>query len=185
MVWGKFKLILSSVISSKCSSLFRMVFLMPKWRSCLKALPALTFCRVFTAALTLGLRIWSLLHGGKVWDLLIFNPPKRRSLFISSFVILCLRLNQVGWVGFHFVCLTSLWLCLSFFPAYIASGVELWNKHQEVKKQKALEKQSKEQMPLPIPKSPIPANSTGPAGAGFLCQPHSKFALGGIWNESR
>lgn len=72
---------------------------------------------------------------------------------------------------------------LSFSPACIASGVELWNKHQEVKKQKALEKQSKERMPLPIPQSPIPANFPGPIGAGSLCQPYSKFVLGWYLEE--
>ena len=75
--------------------------------------------------------------------------------------------------------LSNIIASLSFSPAYIASGVELWSKHQEVKNQKALEKQSKEQMPLPVPKSPIPANSPGPVGAGPLGQPHPKFALGG------
>lgn len=54
-----------------------------------------------------------------------------------------------GWAFcFHFLSpFSPVWPAadsLSFSPAFNASWVELWNKHQEVKKQKALEKTSKE-----------------------------------------
>lgn len=49
-----------------------------------------------------------------------------------------------GILVFHFL-LSDQPLTLSLF-LLLASLVELWNKHQEVKKQKALEKQSKEMM---------------------------------------
>lgn len=56
-------------------------------------------------------------------------------------------MKGVGFLFHFFSPFSPVWLAadsFSFSPAFNASWVELWNKHQEVKKQKSLEKTSKE-----------------------------------------
>lgn len=105
--------------------------------------------------------------------MVLINPSLSSCHKILPFFLFCF-FEVKGW-GFclkFFSPFSPVWPAadsFSFSPAFNASWVELWNKHQEVKKQKSLEKTSKDiKKNVKTDSSSLPITANSP-GAGWAC----------------